>query len=261
MFCSYATALSGNAVPYKDICHIRSPKLKEIFNSDVGIQKYHMYLGCLSWKKQETIEFMSTMGIRGTDKISSNDAIELFDIITIFEPIRELYKTALSFFICEKIEWDNNDVSFNIYTENKKDEEEKQLVGKIDKDIFDAFKQAILQMNYIGINDQLVVPIDKKSSKKAMNLWEKAKSFLAEQEKTKQEAKPEYDLGNIISKLSVIHPTYNLLNIYELTVFQLYDQFFQTSYLRGYDLGKQIFANHGGDKFKFEDWLKPIINI
>ena len=92
-------------------------------------------------------------------------------------------------------------------------------------------------------------------------LWEKAQEYLRKQaEQTSGENKPEYRLSNIISKVCSIHPSYNLLNVYDLTIFQLYDAFFQLSYMRSSDLSERIFSNHGGDKFHFEDWLKPIQN-
>ena len=75
-----------------------------------------------------------------------------------------------------------------------------------------------------------------------------------------REDKPEFHLANIISKLCAVHPSYNLLNIYDLTVFQLYDAFFQYGYMRSTSLSEQIFSNHGGNSFKFENWLKPIFH-
>ena len=100
----------------------------------------------------------------------------------------------------------------------------------------------------------------------AMAAYEKEKAEREAKERAKQQAeaevkedKPEYHLGNIISKICAIHPSYNLLNIYGLTVFQLYDSFFQLGYMRSTDLSEKIFSNHGGDSFKFENWLQPIL--
>ena len=65
-------------------------------------------------------------------------------------------------------------------------------------------------------------------------------------------------LGNVISKLCVVSNSYNLLNIYELTVYQLYDQFSQYCFLRSAEFGERVYSIHGGKKFKFEQWLDPI---
>ena len=70
-----------------------------------------------------------------------------------------------------------------------------------------------------------------------------------------------FRIGNIISKLSVLPTGYTLFNIYELTIFQLYDQFIQYGYLRAMGLNEMVYSLNGGEKFKFEDWLKPITKI
>ena len=59
-------------------------------------------------------------------------------------------------------------------------------------------------------------------------------------------------LSNIISKLSCVSVGYTLLNIYDLTVFQLYDQFFQYGYLRAMDLSEMAYSNHGGKDFDLQ---------
>ena len=47
----------------------------------------------------------------------------------------------------------------------------------------------------------------------------------------------------------------------EVTVFQLYDQFFQYGYLRAMDLSEMAYSNHGGKDFDLQAWLKPITNL
>ena len=116
----------------------------------------------------------------------------------------------------------------------------------------------MLQLNFIGLDqeDEHVTH----TSDHSKELWERAQSFLKKQAEAKEkEDKPEYHIGNIVSKLCSVHPSYNFLNVWKLTVFQLYDAFFQCSYMRSSDLNEAIFSNHGGDKFSFESWLKPII--
>ncbi len=47
----------------------------------------------------------------------------------------------------------------------------------------------------------------------------------------------------------------------KVTVFQLYDQFFQYGYLRAMDLSEMAYSNHGGKDFDIQAWLKPITNL
>ena len=154
----------------------------------------------------------------------------------------------------ENLVWDEGRRCYLVMT----DDEEPTVVGEIDRDNFDEVRDMMLQLNFIGL-DKDEAPVTH-SDAKSKELWEKVQGHLKEQSrKNAKEDKPEYRLSNIISKICAIHPSYNLLNIYNLTIFQLYDSFFQVSYMRSSDLNEQIFSNHGGDKFKFEDWLKPIL--
>lgn len=137
-------------------------------------------------------------------------------------------------------------------------ENQQEIVGEINRDNFEDVRRLMLQFNFVGL-DKDETPAAH-STDKAKELWEKTQGFLKEQAEAEvKEDKPEYHLSNIISKICAIHPSYNLLNVYGLTVFQLYDSFFQLGYMRSANLSEKIFSNHGGDKFHFEDWLKPIL--
>jgi hypothetical protein len=156
--------------------------------------------------------------------------------------------------------WDEANRRFAICVNNEDGTNKQTVVGEINRDNFDNVRRVILQSNFIGL-DKDEEPV-RHSSEKSKELWEQAQKYLEEQAKSNsgKEEKPEYHISNIISKLCAAHPSYNLLNIFNLTIFQLYDSFFQFGYLRSSDLNERIFSNHGGDKFKFEDWLKPILN-
>lgn len=102
-------------------------------------------------------------------------------------------------------------------------------------------------------------------SKKAQERWDKVQEYLKTQPSTstitdKNKIK-EMNIGNLISKLCASNIGYNILNIYELTIFQFYDQFLQYGYLKRDNLDERIFSFHGGKSYNTENWLKPIINI
>ena len=152
----------------------------------------------------------------------------------------------------ENLEWDEASYTFIAYSR----EETQKAVGYINRDNFDDVKDMMLQVNYIGIGDQ--AKPTKFSSAKAKELWELAQKHLKE---TKHPKDKRMELGNIISKLCAVNCGYTLLNIYDLTVFQLYDQFFQYGYMRAMDLNERAFTIHGGKNFSFETWLEPILKI
>lgn len=249
----YFDLISGNSILVHKVGHLHSPYLKELKpTTGIGLWKYNFYLNLLSWDKESFNKYAGIIGIKGFGAVLRHDELSLFDMVTLPSSTRVLMQEVLSFFIDENIEWDKDNRKFNIINEVS------EIVGSINRDNFDEVRKMMLQLNYIGINEQ--DDVKPKGSQDAQELWDKAQEFLKKTAQKPQDAK-ELHLSNIISKLCAGHNSYNLLNIYDLTVFQLYDQFFQYGFLRSANLNENIFSNHGGDSFNIQDWLKPIINF
>lgn len=249
----YFDMLSGEPIHLQGVGHLRSPKLRELRpTSGIGYRAYNMYLNLLSWDKEHLLQYDRLMQYRGASKLN-RDALNVFDVATLLGQTRELCRGVLSFFMLEELIWDEKKrryVAINPETQ--------EPVGEINRNNFEEIRRLMLQCNFIGL-DKDDVPAAH-STDKSKELWEKTQGFLKEQAESEvKEDKPEYHLSNIISKICAIHPSYNLLNIYDLTIFQLYDAFFQIGYMRSMDLSEKIFSNHGGDSFRYEDWLKPIL--
>lgn len=256
MIFDYFDMLSGEPIYVEKVGHLRSPNLRELRpTSGIGYRAYNLYLNVLSWDKDHLLKYGQLMQYRGVNRLK-NDLLNVFDVATLLPQTRELCRGVLSFFMVEDIVWEEASRRYVAvtYDENKN----PAVVGEINRDNFDDVRQMMLQFNFVGL-DKDDTPVAH-SNDKAKELWEKSQGFLKEQAKNEvKEDKPEYHLSNIISKICATHPSYNFLNVYDLTVFQLYDSFFQLGYMRSADLSERIFSTHGGDKFKFEDWLKPIL--
>lgn len=251
----YFDMLSGEPIYLQGVGHLRSPQLHELRPmSGIGYQVYNLYLNFLSWDKEHLLKYDQLMQYRGASKLN-RAALSTFDVATLLKQTREFCRGVLSFFMVENLVWDETGRRYIVMTSD----EVPEHIGEINRDNFEEVRRLMLQLNFIGLNkDEVSRPIH--TSDKAKELWEKTQAFLKKQaESSSNEDKPEYHLSNIISKICAVHSSYNLLNIFDLTIFQLYDSFFQIGYMRSADLSEKIFSNHGGDKFKFEDWLKPII--
>ena len=250
----YFDMLSGEPIYLQGVGHLRSPLLHELRPmSGIGYRAYNLYLNFLSWDKEHLLKYDQLMQFRGASKLN-RAALNVFDVATLLKQTREFCRGVLSFFMVEDLVWDETGRRYLAMTSG----EVPEVVGEINRDNFEEVRRLMLQFNFVGL-DKDDTPAAH-STDKSKELWERTQGFLKEQAETEvKEDKPEYHLSNIISKMCAIHPSYNLLNIYGLTVFQLYDSFFQLGYMRSADLSEQIFSTHGGDKFKFEDWLKPIL--
>lgn len=250
----YADLLSGESIYVENIGNVQSPKLKKIKpKSGIGWDKYALYLNLFAWNKEQLLESVKKLPIRGIRVLEKiPDKFETFDIMILIPQIKKLLAEAMAFFIIDTILWDEKTFAFNVLDKNN------NPTGRIDRDNFKDLCEIVLKLNYVGVSkDNMKIKDD--SSKTAMSRWEKAQEFLDKQKKSNPEDE-EFSLGNIISKLCVVHPSYNLFNVYELTIFQLYDQFFQYCHLHTTDLNERIFSIHGGSNFKGNEWLKNINN-
>ena len=257
MVFDYFDMLSGEPIFVPGIGHFRSPRLRDLTpGGGVGCSVYNLYLNLLAWDKDKLVKYGAAMQFKGAEKLEEAD-VSFFDALSVVPSLREACGEAMSFFLLENIVWDNDGSRYLTFTRGE--DGNVCAVGVIDGSVFEDVRARMLAMNYIGLDkDQKPTGYDSPQTKA---LWEKAQKFLAEQSKNeRREDKPEFHLSNIISKLCAVHPSYNLLNVYDLTVFQLYDAFFQCGYMRSTDLSERIFCNHGGKSFKFENWLKPIFH-
>lgn len=244
--------MSGDAIFAEGIGHFRSPQLKELKpTTGIGSWMYTFYLNLLSWEKEDFLQYVTEAFPHQAVVLQKAEQLSVFDMMTLQKEFRAMLEQALSFFIVEKLSWDEKAYKFMTF-----DTEEKS-VGEIDRKNFDTVRDMALQMNYINLDKSQSTSLSKSTNKKVQALWEKAQKHLKSQSKSATGNK-NYRIGNIISKLCAAGTGYTFHNIYDLTVYQLHDCFFQYGFLRAMSLNEAAFANHGGKKFDIQDWLKPI---
>lgn len=250
---TYEDLISGDLIPVNNLGHLRPPQLREIIKptEGIGTQTYYLYINVLAWDKASILKFFKSALGSNVAKLE-DDRLSVFDVITLIEFSRELIKESLSFFLLEDIAWDEKARHFSVISR------EGQVVGYIDRENFEEVRDLMLQLNYIGVGKD-AKPL-KHSSRQAEELWERAQQYLKE-ESSKTHSDKTMSLGNIISKVCAVSTSYSLLNIFDLTIFQLYDQFFQCGYIRAMDLNDAVFSNHGGKDFDVQAWLKPLTSL
>ena len=255
MIFSYEDLLSGEAVFFDGVGHIRSPKLKELTpERGIGLSTYYFYLNILSWDKNRFLELTKRLNLKGSEIVEKYERFTYFDVLTVLGS--KLLEEVLTFFLCEKAVWDEEERKYIVFeaAPNPTSNTGKRI-GEITFENFDELRAAILQMNYIKLGQPKDLTF---ASEHAREVWERTQGYLSKHAARETET---LSIGNVTSKLCAIHHSYNLLNVYELTVFQLYDQFFQCGYLRTIDLNERIYSNYGGEKFNMRDWMKPVKNL
>ena len=133
------------------------------------------------------------------------------------------------------------------------DETDNTLQGYINNDTFDLYLSIIGQL----LHDIKSLPEKQEDySGKPPEVLKALEAFKKYENQEKSDNSKDYTLQNIISKMCISGCGYNLLNIYDLSIWQLLDQFQAYSQNRISRITERSFSIWGGEDFDFGLWLK-----
>lgn len=245
---SYLELLSPEPVKIQNVGSIISPKLRDI--TSIGYNNYQYYLSILLL---DTKTYLSLVGYFDNYNLTSESElsqINIFDLLTMHEQSCLLLQDILNFFIKEDIVYSPERNGFVV----KNDSHE---IGMITKEIYAQVCDLICQRNCIKSKQE--EDLSKVKSKKALEILEKIKK--GREGKSKQtKADKNMELGNIISAVANKSHSLNILNIWDLTVFQLWDCFSRLSNNNIYDIQSMSVAAWGDKDNHFDAtiWFKRI---
>lgn len=245
---NYFELLSPYPIQIQSVGGILSPKLKDI--SEIGFNTYQYYLSTLLMdlktyfsiiKQDEQFEALS-------DEVKSQ--LNIFELLTIDNEFVEVLKNALNFFIEEDVIWSKEHNAFLVYKDN-------EIVGFITKEVYPQICDLICQRNCIKSN--LEEDLSKVKSKKALEIMKKLQKGRAEKAKTSKTDK-NMELGNIISAVANRSSSLNIINIWDATIFQVWDSFSRLSNNNIYDIQSMSVAAWGNKDNYFDAtaWFKRI---
>lgn len=245
---SYFELLSPDPVQIQRVGGIISPTLRSI--SKIGINTYQYYLTILLMdlktyftmiQQEETFESLSD---------EEKSQMSVFDLLTMDSKSAELLQNVLNFFISENVAWSEQNNAFLIY-------ESENVIGAITKEIYPQICDLICQRNCIKSN--LEEDLSKVKSKKALEIMKKLQKGRAEKAKATKSDK-NMELGNIISAVANKSQSLNIINIWELTVYQVWDCFSRLSNNSIYDIQSMSVAAWGNKDNYFDAtaWFKRI---
>jgi hypothetical protein len=239
--------LSPEPIYIDGIGYFQSPTLRKI--SKLTFHKYNIFINLVSMDKDRCLEIMELKQEFDSSPEDVKDRITVFDLVLSKDYMINLFLQIFSFFIVNEIQFDKNKKMFYVIDENK------QLIGSIQRDNFSTVCNLILKINYMATGN-IEKKYKNKKAKELCELIDKAKKELGK----KAENNNDMELSNIISKLSVQHNSLNIYNIWDITVYQLYDQFIAQNYKNQNDIRSMNFANWGGD-YNPQDWYKTLKNL
>lgn len=243
--------LSGADINADNICTIRQPTLDEI--RKLTMDNYDAYLSILLTEKDSFIKLLAETINSELIQLMTADDIHVFDLIMLFEDTRKLLSSALSFFICEKIQISAN-ATFDIVSPDG------DCIGSIDSRNYNKIRDIILRINCIKISrvENLTFKSEE-SRKRYMKLLEHREKL---NKNKRQKSDSSQNLPNLIGAIAARSYSYNLLNIWQLTVYQLYDQFRRIHNNTVMDIAGAPILMFGGDGYKFDEtfWFKNYEN-
>lgn len=236
--------LHGSDVTIDGICKLRQYKIKDIESFD-GLSAYNHAMRMIGLGVADIMEILG-IDVEIYAKMSKEERSEFsyFNFIKAVPEIKEEVLNALSFFIVEKVEYDDARQCF-VVARNDGSE------AYIDESNVDDVRNAILQINYAKES----APPTRFKSEKAKLIY-----MRCQKGKAKLEAAKKRDGGisleAVVSSVAAKSNSYNLFNIFDLTIYQLYDQFAQINKHNQIDIVARRWAAWGEDDFDYSLWYK-----
>lgn len=270
----YFSLLSYEPVNIPKVGSVKSPLLKEI--AKITFSAYSLFLNFLSLDIDTY--FRSIDGINeehnklyAADEISllkkvkeeywnlspeEQKSLSFWDLAQLDTMTLSTIMAALQFFFVDEIRYDPHQSAFLLYNGAVDDENEKLITGCINRENYNEVINIILQLNGIFKSDSASQPvkIKNKTAEKLLTRMEQARKSKESKDKGKME------LPNLISALASRHSSINMTNIWDLTVYQLYDQFKRQRYLDSYEIQSMNVAAWGDSDGNFKEtlWFEPI---
>jgi len=177
--------------------------------------------------------------------------IQALDIFSFDSQIIEQLNQALSFFLCETLSFSQKNHAFMVY-----EKETDTPTGAITPQLLPEIESIILQLNAVSKD---AMDTSNAKNKAAAKIIEKLNKRKKGKEK-KAKSDPKLELPNIISAVAAYHSSINILNIWDLTVYQVYDLFARMQQNTIFDVLKMSVAAWGNkdNKVDFTQWFDCI---
>lgn len=245
---SYFDLLSPEPIHIPNIGGITAPTLKQI--SLIGYETYQYYIFILSIDVEKFLSAFKSNEKHETILGNKEPQKNIFELLISNEQNTSLLLNALNFFIKEEVVFSSMDNTFIVQKDNA-------IVGTITKDTFPQICDLICQRSCV--NSYNKEDTSKVKSKKALEIMKKLKRGRAEKAKYTKTDK-NMELGNIISAVASKSTSLNIINIWDLTVYQLWDCFARLNNNNIYDIQSMSVAAWGNKDNHFDaaGWFKKI---
>lgn len=271
----YFTLLSPDPIFINGVGNIKCPTLRDISKLEYKCNTYNFYVNIflftidsyfkefenenslMSHYPQELKNKMLSLKSE-YDSLSEEEKnnITFFNFLVNDEVLKSRVSDALNFFIVENVVFNEEYNVFVTYDKKINEDDHPQIIGTIHSqnyaDVIDIILQRLNIKNNKAKEEKLKV-----KNKIAEKLLAKMKKGSSQQ---KKQSDKKMTLANLISALSSHHENLNIINIWDITVYQLYDQFNRTRLNDSYNILSTGVSIFGDKENKFDEmmWLSLI---
>ena len=228
--------LSPAPYPLARVGHVIAPTLRQV--AALGYETYNAYLSLLSLHAEQLF---------AASGLPDPGGANAFHTLIGNQELRALLCAAFSFFLVEDAVFSQAHSALLCMAEG-------HPVGIIHEANYEDVCDCILQRNHV---DSAQPNRKQFRNDKAREIYEKLQRAKKKSPQQAKEKQADASLPNLISALCVQHNSINMCNVWDLTVYQLYDQFLRQSYLNQVNIHAMNYAGWGGE-FDPNDWYKKL---
>ncbi|MBC5688214.1 hypothetical protein H8S37_04630 [Mediterraneibacter sp. NSJ-55] len=179
-----------------------------------------------------------------------------FDLVLTDDRFRQIITSALNFFFVETFQFYPEYKAF-ISTSNNNGE--LVATGIINRDNYAGIIDIILQRVHITPDENEIDDIKKAKNKRGIKIYKRMMEVRKKFQKNKG-SNPNLTLPNIIASVAAKSESQNWSNIWDITIFQLFDVFERLQVIDSYGIISAQVAAWGDkeNKFKFGLWTNNI---
>lgn len=258
----YFTLLSGEPIRLSNVGTLVPPKLIDI-RKKIGIDTYNVFLSLLKLTpKKYYVDVCEKTEYWDALTEQEKEDVTLYDTVLDNTALMYQYIAMFSFFFKEDVfvkEYSfillNPDVKHEIINDEIQ-LKQGELVGIINSDSFNDILKLICQICYIQSTDEKDDESKqlKFKNKLAEKMWKKMQNSN-QKKKIKKDNEKMYSIGNIISSVAHKDSSLNIISVWNLTVFQLYDQFTRIKFERSQGISDFRVSAWGDEKKQYKDTI------
>lgn len=189
-------------------------------------------------------------------------SVNLFDLISEDSDILLIYVNIFNFFFVEKVIYKIKEKRFELYEHLKQEDGtiKENITGYIDREIFDDVLAIIMQFTNIHVDRSVSDNLSREEDDTTIYIQRRNDKLAAKRGgKRNPLGDSKYDVGNVISVVCAYgNNGINVLNVGDVTMFNLYDQFQRILIDRNYQIMARNASVYGteGSEFKEDSYLQ-----